>query len=178
MLMNIVLIGLRCSGKTSVGRLLGRRLDREFVDTDVIIAEEARCSIDQLVRSRGWPHFRQMERDVIDRVSAEGDRIIATGGGAVMDDGNVRKLKSTGRLVWLRADPETLTRRMMLEMESGRTRPALTQGDPVGEIREIMSARRSRYEAASDMVLDTDSLGLHEAAERIVGTLFADKKKE
>jgi shikimate kinase len=173
--MNIVLIGCRCSGKTSVGELLAQRLERVFVDTDGMIEKEAGCSIDQLVRSRGWPRFREMERDVIDRVSAEGDRIIATGGGAVMDERNVSKLKSTGRLVWLRAEPETLTKRMMREVESGRTRPALIQGDPVAEIREILGARHSRYEAASDIVLDTDSLDLYEAAERIADTLLTDR---
>jgi shikimate kinase len=94
--LNIILIGYRCSGKTTVGRALARALGRQFVDTDRTIEEYARTSIEQLVAGYGWDCFRQIEEWVIKRVCGKDNLVIPTGGGAIMREANRMTLKRNG----------------------------------------------------------------------------------
>jgi len=114
--MNIVLIGYRCTGKTSVGRLIAHKLGRRFVDTDDLITEKSGCSINEMVKEKGWPYFRDMEKAVIKEVSAQDNLVIATGGGAVTSDINMENLKANGFIVWLDADINTVKRRLKGEV--------------------------------------------------------------
>jgi shikimate kinase len=165
--MNVVLIGYRCSGKTSVGQILSQRLKRNFVDTDVLIEGHTRCSIEEIVSRHGWAGFRDMERTVIEEVSGKDNLIIAPGGGAVMDRRNVRDLKRNGWIVWLRGSLEDLLGRMNEEMEAGKIRPSLTGTDPREEIAPLLRIREPVYGAVADMTVETSGLEVREVAERI-----------
>ncbi|MCJ7596112.1 MAG: shikimate kinase, partial [Desulfobacterales bacterium] len=136
--MNIVLIGYRCSGKTTAGKALARRLRRDFLDTDALIERRAGCSIEEIVSKEGWDHFRKLEKRVVRETSNIDNMVIATGGGAVVDEENVKNLKRNGWIVWLDGTPEVLRKRMVQEERSGRGRPSLTGLDPLEEIRRVL----------------------------------------
>jgi shikimate kinase len=169
--MNIVLIGYRCSGKTAVGSLLADELGMGFADTDVLIEEDAGESIESIISAKSWDHFRNLERDVIEKISEKDHQVIATGGGVVVNQGNVKALKRDGWVVWLDAKPNVLKERMDKEQQSGNIRPSLTGADPLAEIEEVMNARRPMYQAAGDFMVDTTRLSEPEAAALITKNL-------
>ena len=106
--MNIVLIGYRCSGKTAVGKIVARELGRNFLDMDALIEENAGCSIETIISRKGWDHFREIEKRLVEEVSRKDNLIIATGGGVVVDEGNVKNLRKNGWIVWLNGKAEVL----------------------------------------------------------------------
>ncbi len=169
--MNIILIGYRCSGKTVVGKTLARELGRAFLDTDTLIEENAGRSIEAMISTKGWAYFRETEKRVAGEVSKKDNLVIATGGGIVMDEENVKNLKQNGWVVWLKGNPEVLKERMAKEQGSGRRRPSLTGADPLEEIKEVLSVRKPFYERAGDLVVDTSSLSIRDAAALIIKNL-------
>jgi shikimate kinase len=169
--MNLILIGYRCSGKTSVGEILARKLGRNFVDLDGLLEEEAGRSIQDLVAAEGWERFREMEGSLIASVCHRHGLVIATGGGAVTRAGNVETLKRRGFVVWLKGDAEVLRSRMAVEERSGRIRPTLSGTDPLAEIEEVLAARNPLYQGAADLVVDTTARSLDEVAEEILRNL-------
>lgn len=168
---NIVLVGYRCSGKTSVGKHVAQELERNFFDTDAWIEQKARCSIETIVSRHGWECFRSIEKELIKELSRGVELVIATGGGVVMDEENVRNLKRTGQIVWLTAGAEALKQRMLTDQRSGKFRPSLTGVDPLEEVTRVLSARDSYYQKASDLVVDTTSLFPREVATLIIKNL-------
>jgi shikimate kinase len=169
--MNIVLIGYRCSGKTSVGEILGNELRRDFLDTDVLIEESACCSIEALISTRGWDYFREIEKGLVKEVSMGDNLVIATGGGVVMDEENVKNMKQSAWIIWLNGRPEVLKERMDKEQRSGKRRPSLTGADPLAEIEQVLGIRRPLYEQAGDLTIDTSYLSVREAAALIMNNL-------
>ncbi len=165
--MNIVLVGYRCCGKTSVGRILAKKLGRFFMDTDEMIEEQTGKRIDAIIQGRGWPHFRKMERAMIRELTRRDNLVIATGGGVVMDEKNVNDLKGNGWLVWLQGRAEVLRGRMSLEQRRGNTRPSLTGPPPEEEIEEVLKERMPFYQKAADLMVDTSVLSPGEVAECI-----------
>jgi len=166
--MNIVLIGYRCSGKTCSGKMIAKKMKREFKDIDFIIEERACCTIEELVAVKGWGYFRSLEKDIIREVSDMDNLVIATGGGVVTDGENVRNLKRNCFVIWLKADVNTLKERMKKEQESGVLRPALTGKDPVEEVKAVLDLRNPLYEAAGDLVIETDRIPAETIAEYII----------
>lgn len=166
--MNLVLIGYRCSGKTTVGRVLSERLKRIFVDTDVLIEEHCGKSIPSIVFEEGWNHFRGIEKKVIREFSLKENMIIATGGGAVMEEENMYHLKKDGLLVWLRVGSETLRGRMIRNLGRGSQRPSLTSTDSLEEISRVLRERIPAYRRAADFVVDADHLSVEEVVQKIV----------
>jgi shikimate kinase len=169
--MNIVLIGYRCSGKTAVGKTLARDLDREFLDTDALIEEDVGRSIETMISTKGWNRFREIERRLVQQVSRRNHLVIATGGGIVMDEENVKNLKQNGWVVWLKGKPEVLKERMVKEQDSGRIRPSLTGADPLEEIKEVLNVRKPFYKRAGDLVVDTSSRTIGDVAALIIKNL-------
>jgi len=138
---NIVLIGYRCSGKTAVGKILAGELKRDFLDTDAVIEETAHQPIETIISRSGWDHFRELERMVIQDISKKRLLVIATGGGVVTQEENMKNLKRNGWIVWLNGSPEVLKARMAEEQGSGKMRPSLTGKDPLEEIRHVLDVR-------------------------------------
>ena len=169
--MNIVLIGYRCSGKTTVGKILAHELGMVFVDTDVLIEDDTGESIEAIISTKGWDHFRKLEIDVIKRTSEKDNQVIATGGGVVINQGNVKALKKNGWVVWLDAEPNVLKERMNKEQQSGNLRPSLTGIDPLSEIEEVMNTRRPMYQEAGDFMVNSTRLSEPEVAALIMKNL-------
>jgi shikimate kinase len=169
--MNIVLIGYRCTGKTTVGRLLADRTGKAFRDTDLVVEETTGTSLEDLVSAGGWNTFRALEKQAVRGVSAQDNQVIAVGGGAVLDEENVRNLVKGSFVVWLDGAPEVLRRRMEGEQRDGKIRPSLTGEDPMTEIRQVLKTRRSAYEKVSALRVDTTTLGPLETATVIIEAL-------
>ena len=110
--MNIILIGFRCTGKTTVGRYLGKRLKMEFLDSDELIELRATANIRQIFEMKGESWFRTQESKILEELAHKDNTVIATGGGCVLRYKNIRELKRRGRIVLLEADPDTLHRRI------------------------------------------------------------------
>ncbi len=164
---NLVLIGYRAVGKTSIGQRLAALLQRPFLDLDQILEQEAGESIPELVARTGWPEFRRREKELVARLAAPRGLILATGGGVVLDPENVARLRTGGHLVWLRARPETIRARLAQDPEQLQQRPGLTARGTLAEIDSVLQERLPLYQAAADFILEVDELGVEEAATRI-----------
>lgn len=168
---NVFLIGYRCTGKTSVGKMLAARLSWPFADTDSLLIAEKQMSIREIVERFGWENFREWECEVLKRVCGQNRQVVATGGGVVLNEENVKLLQKSGRIVWLRAAPETIRRRMMQDTETKKFRPALTAKDSLDEIEETLVERESYYRRAMDFCVDTDNRRIDEVCDSIIGQL-------
>ena len=166
--MNIVLIGYRCSGKTSVGKIIAEKINRKFIDTDVMIEEKAGSSIEEIVEGKGWEYFRDLEKKVIKEVSEMDNLVIATGGGVVTDVENIKNIKRSGFVVWLKAGMDILKGRMQEERGSGMARPSLTGKEPTEEIKDVLDVRNPMYDNAGDIVIETDRVSAAKVAESII----------
>jgi len=169
--MNIVLIGYRGAGKSKVGEQLANRLGMEFVDTDSLLEERHRKRISDMVASHGWDHFRTLEKRLIDEISKQDHQVIAPGGGAVLDVNNIIALRKRGFIIWLKAEPEVLLKRIGGDPQAIPQRPALTGKGSLEEIEEVLAYRGPLYEWASAVQLDTTALDLETVVERVLSIL-------
>lgn len=174
--MNIVLIGYRGSGKSTVGRRLAARLKLRFVDIDDLIEERQGVAISDIVKSHGWGHFRKLERNTIEEISKEDHFIIAPGGGAVLDTDNVKALRKNGLIIWLKAEKQTLLKRMDQDPGTGTRRPALTGKGTSEELKEVMSLREPIYERVSEIQIDTSRIDVETVVENVL-TVLKDKMR-
>ncbi len=170
--MNLVLIGYRGAGKSTVGRLLAERLKREFVDVDDRIERREGRSIREMVETKGWEYFRQVEKKAIEEIVAGDSLVIAPGGGAVLDPENVKCLQR-GLVVWLKADPDVLAARIGREAGEVHRRPTLTGKGVLEEIREVLSARNPLYSQAAHLLIETSALTPDAVVDKIRKTLSA-----
>ena len=169
--MNIVLMGFRCTGKSTVGRLLAERLGVPFTDTDEMIEQRTGRLISRIVAEKGWPAFRAEERTVIAEFAGTESGVIALGGGAVCDPENVEALKKNGIFVMLSARPEAIARRMVGDEARGTERPSLTGQPSVDEIRTVMEERGPLYRRLADIVVDTSGIDAAGVVEEIRGAI-------
>lgn len=165
--MNIYLIGYRCTGKTTVGELLSRKLSWPVLDSDIELVKEQNRPIAEIVETDGWDAFRSIEKGIIKKLSLLDNHIIATGGGAVLDPENVGYMKTTGKVVWLKATPETIAGRMAGDASTEDNRPALTDKGIFDEIEEVLEIRNPLYEGAMDVAIDTDQMSVMEICDLI-----------
>ena len=166
--MNIVLIGYRGTGKSTVGKILAKRLGRIVVSTDAEVVRQAGCPIPDIVKEHGWEHFRDLESAVCEQVGAQDHLIIDTGGGAMLRSQNLQALKRQGTVVWLTASVSTIAHRI----GSGTQRPSLTGTQSfVEEIEAVLAERRPLYQAAADHVIETDRRSSKGVAEAILHIL-------
>lgn len=166
--MNIVLIGYRGTGKSCVGLYLAQRLGRELVSTDAEIIRRADRSIPEIVQQFGWEHFRDLESAVCRELAGKDGLLIDTGGGVILRQENVDRLKANGVLFWLTAEVRTITERIGGDTQ----RPSLTGTKSfTEEIAEVLRARRPKYEAAADHVIRTDGRSVSEVAEAVLAKL-------
>lgn len=173
----VALIGLRCSGKTSVGRELSKLLDRPLVDLDVELARRfaRERKLDEvppageILARHGESVFRDAEQSALeDALSREDPCVLATGGGVVERSVNRERLHRSAVCVWLSVSIAELERRMRLDRG---TRPALLGGDPVGEIAELAARRDPLYALIADYTIECGTRGAAELAREIAGLL-------
>jgi shikimate kinase len=144
---NLVLVGFSCSGKTTIGRNLARRLRLRFVDTDRFIEDRAGRSIPEIFREEGELAFRVLEREAINELCSDRRQVLSTGGGAFVDAANRQTLRDGNLVVHLQVRPETVVDRLR-NSKSGRPRPLLEAPDPLARVIELMEARKEAYSAA------------------------------
>lgn len=162
---NIVLIGFMGTGKTSIGKLLAKKLGYRFIDTDTMIEEESSKSITEIFDFHGEDYFRKLERDVAARVSKEQKSVISTGGGIVLNAENMQRLSSTGTIICLKGHPDVLLSRL----GQSRHRPLLAGANPLELITKKLESRRHLYNG--DLNLDTSFLSPDEVVNRIIAFL-------
>ncbi len=155
---SIVLIGLMGSGKTSTGRRLAQELGLEFVDADEEIEAAARLSITEIFARHGEDSFREGERRVMARLLSDGPRVLASGGGAFMNEETRAKIALSGISIWLKADHDVLWRRVRKRSH----RPLLQGGDPEQTLRTLLEQRYPVYALADVTIVSRD--GPHELA--------------
>ncbi len=166
--MNIVLIGYRAAGKTTVGRKLSASLGRIFVDTDDLIEERQGTQIGEIVRFHGWDYFRAIEKKIVSDVSNHNNLVIAAGGGVVLEPENVKALKRNGFIVWLKADAQVLYHRMAKDLRTVTGRPSLTGKGALEEIKEVLALREGFYQNASEAQVDTSALHVERVVEAVL----------
>jgi shikimate kinase len=166
--MNLILIGYRCTGKTSVGKRLAGNLGMAFYDTDALIQEERNQTIQEIVASGGWTAFRAEEKKIIATLALQDNCVIALGGGAVLDPENMEVMKANGRVIWLMADSETILERMAKDHATTAQRPPLLGQDNVLETTLLLEQRTPLYRAAADRVIDTRGRNFNDIAGEIL----------
>ncbi len=161
--MNIILIGMRGSGKTTVGKLLTQRLGKKLIEMDELIVQRAGQSIPEIVTNYGWEKFRDIEEEVASVVAKLNNVICATGGGVVIREKNVRELKRKGKFIWLKAEMDTLLERI----GDDQYRPSLTGKPPKEDMKAVLAERTPIYQQVADVTIDTEGRKPEEVAEAI-----------
>jgi shikimate kinase len=162
--MNIVLIGYRGTGKSTIADLLAARLPMRVVGMDAEIVTRAGKSIPEIVEESGWDHFRDMESQVAADFGNEDGLIIDAGGGVIVRDRNIECLGKNGLVFWLTADEQTIVERIKDDTQ----RPSLCGSKSFVEVvAEILAERGPKYEAAADHAIDTAGQSAEEAAAAI-----------
>ncbi|MBN2530054.1 MAG: shikimate kinase [Deltaproteobacteria bacterium] len=166
--MNIALIGYRGTGKSAVSRWLTRQTGKQAVSLDDEIVQSAGKSISQIVENDGWAAFRDLEQEITAHFAAMDDLVIDCGGGVVLREANTAVLKSNATLVWLKAGPAVIEKRIASSTE----RPALKDGKSfLEEIEEVLLERTPLYESAADFSVDTENRSPKEIADLILAEL-------
>jgi shikimate kinase len=165
---NIVLIGYRGSGKSTVARLLSSALGWPHVSLDQQIVARAGTSIPEIVARHGWEHFRDMESEVVKEVAGRNGWILDTGGGVILREQNVRRLRKNGLIIWLSAPPSVLTDRIRDDTQ----RPALKEGKSfLEEVEEVLREREPLYRSASHREVDVSGISPESVVQQIQGFL-------
>lgn len=167
MLKQIILIGYRATGKTSVGKRLAAQLGLPFFDMDQELEKRCGLSITALVAAKGWPYFRALEKELLAELIGNHNRVISAGGGAILHQDVWPRLKESSLVVWLTADRETICRRLMGDKQTASQRPALTSSDTYAEIAAVLEERDPLYRAGCHFSVDTGALGIDEIVEMI-----------
>ena len=162
--MNVTLIGFMGTGKTAVGKRLAKRLGWAFVDVDQLIEARAKMPVVKIFATRGEAVFRRLERRCIAQLVHGKDQVIATGGGAFLDQESRGKLRASGPVICLAATPKVLLARLERQIA---TRPLLHgMGSPLSRIQELLAQRAPLY-AQADLTIDTSALTAEEVADRV-----------
>jgi shikimate kinase len=160
---NIYLVGLMGAGKTSVGRLLARRLDKSFYDCDHEIERATGVKVAVIFEIEGEAGFRARESRMLAELVRCKEAVLATGGGAVLSSENRTLLSANGIVVYLRAMPLDLWKRTRHD----RNRPLLKTPDPLGRLEQLFEERDPLYRGTADIVIDTGSQNLGSLTHRL-----------
>lgn len=172
--MNLVLIGYRGTGKSTVARLLAATLGWERVDTDELIEQATGREIREIFATDGEAAFRDLESQAIKGCAGRRRTVIATGGGAVLRPENRHALRESGRLVWLTAPPSVIIGRLREDPGTASRRPPLTSADGLDEILRVLAEREPVYRSCADLTIDTQGRSPQEVTETILSQLKHD----
>ncbi len=175
--MNIVLIGFRGTGKSTVGRLLAKRLERDFIDSDKYIESSTGKTIKSIFEDDGEEGFRKIETDTITELSKANNKVISAGGGAVLKVENVKNLKDNGFLVLLEATPEIIHNRIAQDKKTTQQRPSLTDKKPLDEIKHLIAKREHAYKSAADFTINTSYVSCEDIVNEIITIVNKQRKK-
>ncbi len=161
---SIALIGFMGTGKTTVGKLLAKRLDKEFVEIDELIAKRAGKSIPEIFEEDGETRFREVEIELIKEVAEMKNVVISCGGGVVLNRINIDRLKKNAVLILLTASPETILKRTSSDNE----RPLLNALSRLEKIKELLEFRKPFYNSSAYFTIDTTNLEIDEVVDKII----------
>ena len=154
---SFILIGYRGTGKTTVARQLSNRLGLPLFDSDAEIEQRAGKSVADIFAQDGEPAFRDLEEATIADILARGlPMVLATGGGAILRQTTRKRLRQSGRVIWLTASPETILHRITNDAASQTLRPSLTSLPLREEIVTVLEHRKPLYADAAHEIIDTD----------------------
>lgn len=160
---NIVLVGFMGTGKTAVSKALAAKLGREFVELDDIIEKKEGIPIREIFEKKDEPYFRNLEREAVREASRKEGIVISAGGGAIVDEENLRNLRKNSVIVCLEASPDVILKRT----KGNTCRPLLNVSDPKKEIEGLLKKRAPYYKKA-DHHINTDKLSVDEVIEKII----------
>ncbi|MEJ7139031.1 shikimate kinase [Amphibiibacter pelophylacis] len=165
---SIALIGMPGSGKTSVGRLLARRLDCDWVDCDHALEERIGCSIRAFFEQQGEAAFRDIETQVLaDLLAQERRQVLSTGGGVVLREANRALLQQRAHTVYLRVGVQALWRRLRTDTQ----RPLLQVADPRQRLTDLFTVRDPLYTQTAAHTMETGGMSSHQAAHLLAAQL-------
>ena len=164
---NIVLIGFMGAGKTTISDYLSMMFDMKLVEMDQEIAEREQMSIPDIFATCGEEYFRNLETNLLKELQTGKNCIISCGGGVALREENVVEMKKNGRVVLLTASPETIYDRV----KDSNDRPLLKDNNNVEFIADLMEKRREKYEAAADVVIQTDGKTILQISEELITRL-------
>ncbi len=169
---DIALIGFMGVGKTTVGKALAKKLSREFIELDSVIEQHAGKTIPDIFQQDGEIAFRELEIAITKEISQRERVVIACGGGIVLNQINIERLRQKSRIVYLTASPAVIQKRVLNSMGE---RPLLKIPDKDSEILRLLKLREPFYERAADIKVDTSQLDVDSVAERVITELKADE---
>ena len=152
------------AGKTTISDYLSTMFDMDIVEMDQVIAEREEMSISDIFATYGEEYFRDLETNLLIEMQSHKNAVISCGGGAALRERNVAEMKKNGRVVLLTATPETIYERV----KDSNDRPVLNGRKNVKGISELMEQRREKYEAAADIVINTDDKTVLQICEELV----------
>ncbi len=168
---NVVLIGMRGTGKTTVGKLLAEQLGKQYIDMDTLLEERVGMTLSDFVKQNGWDRFREEESTLTSSLHATTGAIISTGGGVIIRDQNIAILQRLGTIIWLEATPHTIVARI----KDATDRAPLTAAKTLlEEITQVLHERKPRYETTAEHRVMTEAKTPQEIAAEITQLLGAD----
>lgn len=166
--MNIILIGMRGSGKTTIAKLLAKKLHKEFYDLDALVAEKENMPIAKIVYAQGWDYFRNKESEIAEEISQKANAVIATGGGIILRKKNIDALKRNGKFIFLQASVTNLVKRIGTDSN----RPRLTKEKTMHEeLKKLWEERKMVYQKVADDIVETDHKSLQDIVKEILKLL-------
>ena len=156
------------AGKTAVGQLLANKLDRKFIEMDLVIEQQVGKSIPEIFQQDGEIAFRELEIEVTREIAERKNAVIACGGGLVLNKINIDRLRESSRIVYLTASPRVILKRVS---DGGEERPLLKVTNPVLTIQELLRFRKPFYERAADIKINTSKLDTASISEQIISKL-------
>lgn len=169
---NIFLVGLMGAGKTTVGRILARKLDKRFIDSDHEIEARTGASIPVIFEFEGEEGFRKRESEVICDLTAQSDIVLATGGGAILRPENREYLKTRGTVIYLRASVSSILQRTGHD----KNRPLLQTANPRERIEQLAREREPYYLEVADFVIETGRPNVQSMVQTILTRLEAPER--
>lgn len=165
---NIILIGMRGSGKTTIGKILAAKLQKDFLDLDNVLATKLGTELAEIINTKGWEFFRDQEALVAKEKAVVKNSVIATGGGVILRKDGVDALQKNGFFIFLNAQPKTLAERI----GDDHTRPPLNKGyASKDELELVLQEREELYKRYADVIIETDSINEEQTVEEIVSCL-------
>ena len=161
---NIYLIGLMGSGKTTLGKVLSKKLDKHFYDSDQVIEEKLGVNVPMIFEYEGEAGFREREKDILKELVSKQNIVLATGGGIILSESNRDLLAKNGIVIYLKSNQKDL----VLRMKNDKTRPLLKNGNVELIIKKLCQEREPLYEEIADFKVVTKNKRINEVVNEIV----------